>query len=348
MDIRFCDICNESIAKVHFDEGRAVLRDGHVCVVSSGEQGRASDRASRGGGGAEWMAAAAIVVATGLAWVALDRSERTAAELERDLTAERAQMATALSANAGVIEGLAAASAVERERLLAELDTLRAESSAGRVRIEELAAAWQGQLAGLGEAVAALEGDAQAGEAERLARVETSLTQLRGDVELLGGALIETLDRLSGSAPVDGADAGASALAGADGTDTAVLSAAVAALGDDDAMVRWDAVDQLARSGDAAAAEPLLPLLADPDLVVRMSVARALAELGNPIATPALIDALEDPEPPVREAAVVALRQLTGRSFRFDPVASESDRERKVEAWRRWWERSGTEGADAP
>ena len=108
------------------------------------------------------------------------------------------------------------------------------------------------------------------------------------------------------------------------------------------------AVDQLARSGDAAAAVPLLPLLRDEDLVVRMSVARALAALGNPLATPALIDALEDPEPPVREAAVVALRELTGRSFRFDPVASEADRARKVDAWRRWWERTASEGVDGP
>jgi len=88
--------------------------------------------------------------------------------------------------------------------------------------------------------------------------------------------------------------------------------------------------------------------LSDPDLVVRMGVARALADLGNPMAVPALIGALEDPEPPVREAAVVALRQLTGRSFRYDPAASESDRARKVESWQRWWERADPNELSAP
>ncbi|QDU67167.1 HEAT repeat domain-containing protein [Engelhardtia mirabilis] len=344
MDIRFCDICNESVAQVHFDEGRAVLREGHVAVASSSQEPRAAGRAAQArSSGAEWMAAAAIVVATALGWMAFQRAEVSEARIQRSMTEDQARLAATIG---GVSAGLAdfdQRGEDLRQRMLGELASLRAESGAGRVRVEELAAAWQGQLSALSAEVAELRTSRSDDSSERLARIETSLARLRGDVELLGGAVIDALEGLA-LAPVQ---IGQSVPAATEGVAPS-WSTALAGLSSPDAMVRWDAVDQLSRSGDAGAAEPLLPLLDDPDLVVRMSVARALSELGNPIAVPALIDTLEDPESAVREAAVVALRELTGRSMRFDPAASESDRARKVEAWRDWWERAGVEELDAP
>jgi len=59
---------------------------------------------------------------------------------------------------------------------------------------------------------------------------------------------------------------------------------------------------------------------------------------------PALIDALEDTEAAVREAALGALRSLTGKDLRFDPMASESERSKKVKAWREWWKKVEEEG----
>jgi len=61
------------------------------------------------------------------------------------------------------------------------------------------------------------------------------------------------------------------------------------------------------------------------------------------IGIPALIDALEDPEASVREAAVVSLRAITARDFRFDPGAKESERAKRVKAWRDWWKKASEE-----
>jgi HEAT repeat protein len=107
------------------------------------------------------------------------------------------------------------------------------------------------------------------------------------------------------------------------------------------AGTRWQAVDALGQTGDLAVVEHLVPVLKDPDVFVRMAGARALEALGAVEATPALIDALEDPEAAVREAAIVALKKLTGRDFRFDPLGNDSERAKRVKAWRDWWEKEG-------
>ena len=45
----------------------------------------------------------------------------------------------------------------------------------------------------------------------------------------------------------------------------------------------------------------------------------------------------------VREAAMVSLHAITGRNFRFDPMAGPADRAKKVKAWRQWWEKAKDE-----
>jgi len=100
----------------------------------------------------------------------------------------------------------------------------------------------------------------------------------------------------------------------------------------------------LGETNDAAVVPHLVPMLADPDLFVRMATIRVLDEnLSARSAAPALIDALEDEESAVREAAMLALRSLTGRDFRFDPLAGPGDRSKRVKAWRDWWKRDGEE-----
>jgi len=60
-------------------------------------------------------------------------------------------------------------------------------------------------------------------------------------------------------------------------------------------------------------------------------------------AVPHFIDALEHENSAVRETAVIALRDLTGREFRFDPSAAPAERAKRVKAWRDWWYRNGQE-----
>jgi hypothetical protein len=89
-------------------------------------------------------------------------------------------------------------------------------------------------------------------------------------------------------------------------------------------------------------------MLADNDVFVRMACARVLGDLGQTTAVPALIDALEDAEAPVREAASIALRSVTGKDLRFDPLGNEADRAKKVKAWREWWKKLQEEPESAP
>jgi hypothetical protein len=328
MEIRFCDICNQSISKAHFDEGRAVLRaDGGACVVSSapGEAlARERPRFDR------WApAAVAILFATALAWFAVDRVERA----ERDSVRERT---IGTRRNAALLEDLRRefASAEQSRSLLesalvAELNRLRDEGREGRVRLEQLDVAGQRligeletQLADLGTRPGGEPPGAMGSEA-----LAASVTSLGERLEELRGELRAALAAPGSSDAAGGSEAGAVPW--------------IARLSDPDPLVRWNAVDQLSRGADPALAGSLVALLTDPDLLVRVATARALGMLGNLEAAPGLIGALEDTQPAVREAAVLSLRSLSGRSFRFDPVGAEAERARRVDDWRDWWKREG-------
>lgn len=121
-------------------------------------------------------------------------------------------------------------------------------------------------------------------------------------------------------------------------------TALVADLASPKAATRWEAVDQIGQSRDAESVPFLLPMLKDPDVFVRMATARVLGDIQVPAAVPALIDSLEDGEAAVREAALGALRVITGKDLRFDPLASDAERAKKVKAWRDWWKKVEEEG----
>ena len=154
-------------------------------------------------------------------------------------------------------------------------------------------------------------------------------------------ALQERLAKLEESAQRAPAPAAAAAAAA---PPASRWSGLVADLQSPKAATRWQAVDQIGQSGDPEAVPYLLPLLKDSDVFVRMATARVLGDLKATSAVPALIDSLEDVEPAVREAALGSLRALTGKDLRFDPMASESDRAKKVKAWRDWWKKVEEEG----
>jgi HEAT repeat protein len=116
-------------------------------------------------------------------------------------------------------------------------------------------------------------------------------------------------------------------------------------LGSPKAAVRWEAVDQIGQARDAESVPFLVPMLKDADVFVRMATARVLGDIQATSAVPALIDALEDGEAAVREATLGALRVITGKDLRFDPLASDAERAKKVKAWRDWWKKAEEEGA---
>ncbi len=108
-----------------------------------------------------------------------------------------------------------------------------------------------------------------------------------------------------------------------------------------DAAERLDAAYELGETRDQGVIPHLIPLLEDEDVFVRMVAAQALDGLGAKLAVPSLIKCLSDETITVREAALIALRNITGQSFGYEPDAREADRKRKISQWSTWWSRSG-------
>jgi len=84
-------------------------------------------------------------------------------------------------------------------------------------------------------------------------------------------------------------------------------------LTDDDAIVRWLAVEALSKLGDKRAVEPLIVALKDENKDVRWHAAMALGDLGDKRAVEPLIAALKDTYVVVRWCAVIALGEIGDR-----------------------------------
>jgi hypothetical protein len=167
---------------------------------------------------------------------------------------------------------------------------------------------------------------------QALARVSDAIAGLRTDVA-------RASDRLA-AVPTPSAEAPAAAAPSRE-AERPEWWHWVEALASAEAGDRWVAVQSLGDTRDPKVAEHLTPMLQDPDIFVRMATARILGDLDAVVGIPALIDALEDPEASVREAAVVALRAITGQSFRFDPASKDAaERAKRVKAWRDWWNKA--------
>jgi HEAT repeat protein len=89
-----------------------------------------------------------------------------------------------------------------------------------------------------------------------------------------------------------------------------VVVALMAATRDEDATVRYEAIDALGRHGDPRAAAVLVPALSDADPDIRAVTIEALHQCGVRSAVPLLVAALADVNPTVRRHAAMALGDL--------------------------------------
>ena len=128
---------------------------------------------------------------------------------------------------------------------------------------------------------------------------------------------------LSTLADAGDADARAALTADAQANASFEIDAALAALGDTEAIGRLEAqitsggprdkssaIDALRAAGSKASADAIAAALKDPAPPSRMSAANALADLAATEAIPALQAALQDPDPAVRHMVAVALARL--------------------------------------
>jgi len=166
------------------------------------------------------------------------------------------------------------------------------------------------------------------GAADAAGVATKSAESMKEDVGYLTDRVVALEEVLEGGLTNDG---------GSDGKRQPSWVSQLPGLKDASAGNRWNAVTILGDTEDSRVVPHLLPMLDDEDVFVRMATARVLGDLGSSAAIPGLIDALNDGQAPVREASVVALRLLSGRDFRFDPLGKESERTKAQSSWRKWW-----------
>jgi hypothetical protein len=107
-----------------------------------------------------------------------------------------------------------------------------------------------------------------------------------------------------------------------------------------DPAVRFEGVDELQRTKDAAAVPLLLPLLRDPDPFVRRLVAEGFAAHKRADVVEALLGALGDADEYVRDTAWRSLKDVTGQKLPFESAGTKDARARAAARWQEWWDKS--------
>lgn len=377
MKIHFCDICNESVPQADLDRGKAVLRKGRVvCAQCDGamsgllgvsgpgagvgapaqtsqlppahqahaahpaHQGAAPAGspapAESGSGFATVLASIAVLLVAGLYYLEEDRMRRVEHEIGLLGGLEQSLWDTESSLHSEV-NAARSDSLAEVQNVQVELANMRAEMQRAADRQEEGTRALAEDLSRIEAELARLESFSNdlSRHGGDLISLQSALSQVRRDVGDLAGRMqvVEdsAIEAVLAEVPQVAPDG------------PPVWAGLVDELTAESSTDRWRAVQALGETGDLGVVEFLVPMLHDDDIFVRMATARVLGELRAFAAIPALIEALDDEEASVREQAMVSLRSLSGRNFKFDPNANESDRKRRVQAWKDWWKRAAEE-----
>lgn len=295
-----------------------------------------------------WVAVVGLVFTAGAIYV-LDRRMEAFSGSERALASRLDGQEQTLAAVQGTSKEL-------KDGLALAEQTMRRDQSLERDRVQQelmkLDAAIKGSRGELANLVAALEtlktetSSGQSSWAQRIDEISKRVAKQEDDFRAQAEKLAQ-VEELAMNPPVAPTPAPAPVAA----APQAAWRALLPDLANANSGLRWQAVDSLGQSGDPEAIPHLLPMLKDADVFVRMAAARVLGNLNSDPAVAvvdpsvaALIDALEDADSPVREAALVALHQVTGRDFQFDPQGNEGDRARKLKAIRDWWKRTTEAG----
>lgn len=369
MEIHFCDLCNESVPEPDLHAGRAVRRKGRV-ICSACERamshslasepaplalaslgpgatvafdapasagpapaGQAASAPSRGNG-ALWLASIALGGLVGAIFVLDDRLRAAG-----DSTEEVGSRLAAVEA--------------QNEDLARKLDEARASSQAITARLDESLGLIRQRATRTSEEFDGLRKDLLA-ERATLDALRTELAAARenarrGEIDVekrfadLSARLAKSEDeratlanRLEGVAG-DAAKAAATPAPAPVVVPEAAWKAHVADLKSTNEGLRIQAIEELRKSLDPEVVAHLVPMLADPNVFVRIATARSLGQLKAKPAVGPLIDLLEDAESVVREHAYLALRGITSQDLKFDPLANESERAKRVKAWRDWF-----------
>lgn len=375
MKIQFCDLCNESVPQADLDQGRAFIRkDRVICATCEGVMTHAAPipavQASAvaeaqpaispstppagahppvshlqpivvrtAGGGGLWVALLGLVF-TGGTLIILDNRIQLLQQHQNDLQ-------KSIDSRTGDLQVLQRSQSFANEaqkeferKSDARFDTQKTRNDTlvedvARLRKErdEMSA----RIAAVTLKVADQETRSGSGNLEldkRMAELSARLAKGEDDLRTVTARLL-AMEAAAAAGPA----VAAAPAEPAKSTEPA-WKAQVKDLASDNNSVRWEAVTALGASKDPETIPHLVPMLKDVDVFVRMAAARVLGEMQAKPAVPPLIDALEDAETAVREAAFVALRTITGKDLKFDPLEkNETERARRVKAWRDWWKK---------
>ena len=377
MKIHFCDLCNESVPQSQLDMGAAHVRKGRViCATCEGAMGgdpageTQSDRSSATKFGSS-SAAAKTMTAD---WGATQMEGRVAVPAAYPKESSGGLIAGFLAAVSVVLVAVVAVMLNDRiesvgDKYDGELSGLRrdlGEMESGLLeRFNEVQGAYLASSSGLSSDMSSLK-DARL-EDNRLLRDgleenQRSLDDLRERMGAMALTEREVADHARSIASINAALAALDLDIGLLAKDLADRPAIVIAapevepvgptwlaivedLKSENSGVRWNAVEDLGHTSDVGVVPYLIPVLSDEDTFVRMAAARVLGGLGSDESIGPLITALGDTAPSVRDAAVSSLRLLTSQNFRFDPLSKETDRTKRIRAWRDWYEAMVTEQA---
>ncbi|MFV1958333.1 MAG: HEAT repeat domain-containing protein [Planctomycetota bacterium] len=340
MEIRFCDLCAESIPDSDFDAGRAVAVNGRTYHVTC-----ALRRALALGGWRSWMTFLLALYAAGVVTFLLvvflgpkpEKPDVVSPAVETAIAGSRSAVETSL--RRVLSEGLAATvkdagsaadarTSVVRKEIRAQLDVLQARL----------------------EASDALASDHLKAQAQRLDRIE-------GEVSALSALLREVKEEAEREAarrrarPVPTPPKPESAtreptpvrppVAPPDkpaGANTQAVTRWIRRLKDANENIRFSATLELGRLKDRRASAPLVEVLQkDRDYYVRLGAATALGDIKAVDAFPALVDALNDRDGLVRTAANDALQSITEQAYALPPGMSKGERRRLQKKWRSWF-----------
>lgn len=334
-EVIFCNVCNQSIPEQAFQDGRALRgadggcpRGSNTPVGARGHSGRLTALVST---------SALVILASVVAGVFhLDGK----IEGVRDST----------SSSLGSLTNRTSDNATAQERLELAIAGLRSADRSPELlrRIDVVTSQLSGLLETLPPRLGSL---TTAGEqrTQQIRRNEEFLVQLSASVALLRDDLRSVSAGISElrAAPLRAPAAGPIS-SGTEGVPDDPVAATglppalahlASRLDDPDSATRYEAADQLLRSGDSRAFELVLPLAKDPDLFVRLVVLDGAAAVRSKASVDALLVALGDPESLVRDRAARGLQDLTGESFNFDPDAPSSQRAAMQRRWQDWWDK---------
>lgn len=338
VEVLFCDLCGSSVPLGDVPAGLAVRHHGATvgkcCLPALRHAAPPAVAAAvapkpAAGEGRSTVLAVLVVAAAGLTTLFVDRQLQ---RLDQSVTERLEALREAHASDSQVLAGVAVAldAAVRRS----DLDTVAAAVAAATAKDDEARAELGKRL---DELIAAVAATAQ--------QVRSGAVDYAPLFEDLRQRQLRILDRLTvvpaapAAAPAPEPTPPPDAVAPPAGLPAALVEPA-RKLAAPDPAVRFEGVDELQRSKDAAAVPLLLPLLRDADPFVRRLVAEGFAAHKRADVVEALLGALGDADEYVRDTAWRSLKDVTGQKLPFESAGTKDARARAVARWQDWWEKA--------